>query len=631
LIISLVSAIASSAIAQSSDQSARQSYRDAKAHLANDRPNHYRQAKTDLADYPLIQYLDYYQLRRNIRRISQSDVTAFQQSYSETHLTDRLLQSWLLELARRNAWQELVDQYQPSYHTELRCYYLDALHRTGQHERALQAVPELWLATTSQPKACDPIFKVWIDADRLTERIAWERMRRALTANEAALARYLQRFLNGSVARWGSTFYQVHRNPKLIRNYDRFSIDNEYIRDIIADALPRLVRTDPNDAQAGWAHYQASHAFAPEQARRVELDLTLALARRGAEITVADLSATPDGRHVLLADVLLQNALARRDWIAVLRWHDACPEQQQSEPKWRYWQSRALAAPDHPQSDPVTARAQFEELAALRHYYGFLAADQLGARPKLNDRPSSIDPTALATLRNRAGLLRIAELLAVDDQTNARREWRYLQPRLSPTELATAVYLAAELGWTQQSIMVANAANLHDDLKIRFPTPHLDLFAAESRAAAVPISFLYGIARQESAFAADAESTAGALGMMQLMPSTAALTARRMGVAIPARRALKQADLNVKLGSRYLATLLDRYDGNRALTAAAYNAGPGRVDRWLGEVPPAPVDIWIESVPFRETRSYVKSVLAFSYIYSEKLGKPTRFLDAHEG
>jgi soluble lytic murein transglycosylase len=179
--------------------------------------------------------------------------------------------------------------------------------------------------------------------------------------------------------------------------------------------------------------------------------------------------------------------------------------------------------------------------------------------------------------------------------------------------------------------MVANAANLHDDLKIRFPTPHLDLFAAESRAAAVPISFLYGIARQESAFAADAESTAGALGMMQLMPSTAALTARRMGVAIPARRALKQADLNVKLGSRYLATLLDRYDGNRALTAAAYNAGPGRVDRWLGEVPPAPVDIWIESVPFRETRSYVKSVLAFSYIYSEKLGKPTRFLDAHEG
>ena len=121
----------------SGDQSARQAYRDAKSHLANDRPNRYRQAKTGLASYPLIQYLDYYQLRRNIRRISQSDVTAFQQSYSETHLTDRLLQSWLLELARRNAWQELVDQYQPSYHTELRCYYLNALHRTGQHERAL--------------------------------------------------------------------------------------------------------------------------------------------------------------------------------------------------------------------------------------------------------------------------------------------------------------------------------------------------------------------------------------------------------------------------------------------------------------------------------------------------------------
>jgi soluble lytic murein transglycosylase len=639
LIIPLVVAIAIGATfrssmalpAPSNPESARQAYRDAKAHLANDRLNRYRQAKSDLSDYPLVQYLDYYQLRRNIRRISQSDVAAFQQVYTETPLAGRLLNAWLKELARRNAWQDLVEQYQPSNHTELRCYYLSALHRTGQRKRALRGVPDLWLVATSQPKACDPIFEVWIDADQLTEDMVWERIRRALSAGETTLARYLQRFLNGDLARWGHTFYQVHRNPKLIRNHDRFSIDNEYIRNIIADALPRLVRTDPNDARTSWAHYQSSHAFAPGQARRIEQDLTVALARRGEQIAAANLSATVDGRHLELADALLQNAVRRQDWVALLRWYDALPEQQQTEPKWRYWHSRALAASDHPRSDPATAQVQLTELAALRHYYGFLAADHLGTQPRLNARPSSIDATVLTALRNRAGVIRIEELLAIDDQINANREWRFLQPRLSPAELGTAAYLAADLGWIQQSIMVANTTELRDDLDLRFPTPHLDLFAAESSAAAVPIGFLYGIARQESAFAAAAESPAGAVGMMQLLPSTAALTARRMGVAIPVRRQLKQADLNVKLGSRYLATLMDRYDGNRALSAAAYNAGPRRVDRWLGAVPAQPVDVWIESVPFRETRSYVKNVLAFSYIYSERLGKPTRFLDAPEG
>ena len=639
-IISLVTAVATGATGRdamglpppANPEPARQAYVDAKAHLANDRLARYRRAKSNLSDYPLVQYLDYYQLRRNIRRISRGDVAAFHQAYTETPLTDRLQRAWLLELARRNAWQDLVEQYQPSRDPKLQCYYLGALHRTGQREEALRAVPDLWRVAKSQPKACDPIFEVWIDADRLTERMAWERMRLALAAGETTLARYLQRFLSGDRARWGTTFYQVHRNPKLIRNQDRFSLDNEYIRDIIADALPRLVRTDPNDARAGWKHYQSTHAFAPERARRIEQDLTLALARRGEEIAFADLSVTPDGRHLQLADGLLQNAVQRQDWVALLRWYDALPDDaQRTEPKWRYWRSRALATPDHARSDAATAQAQLAELAELRHYYGFLAAHQLGAPPKLNARPSSVDPVALAELRKRPGFIRIEELLAIGDRTNARREWLFLQPGLNPTELATAAYLAADLGWTQQSIIVAYVADLHDDLELRFPTPHLELFAAESSAAALPMGFLYGIARQESAFAVDAESTAGALGLMQLMPSTAALTARRIGIATPVRRQLKQADLNVKLGSRYLASLMDRYDGNRALTAAAYNAGPRRVDRWLGAVPAQPVDVWIETLPFRETRSYVKSVLAFSYIYSEKLGKPTRFLDAHEG
>ena len=156
------------------------------------------------------------------------------------------------------------------------------------------------------------------------------------------------------------------------------------------------------------------------------------------------------------------------------------------------------------------------------------------------------------------------------------------------------------------------------------------MFVKESRASGVPISFLYGIARQESAFASAAHSPAGALGVMQLMPATAAATARNAGDPIPVSAALFDPSVNIHIASRHIAELLERYDGNRILAAAAYNAGAHRVDRWLRDRPARPADVWIETIPFAETRDYVKNVMAFAYIYGQRLGHPTTFLDADE-
>lgn len=621
---------AAAAALPAGDPSARQAYVAARTALVEGRMRDFRNLRRQLNDYPLAQYLDYYQLRRDLHRVHSADVRAFRRDHTDTPVASRLQYAWLTELARRQDWTRYLADYEPSQATELRCYRLEALLRTGERDRVLVEVPELWQVPRSQPKACDRVFDAWIAEGGPNEAMVWSRLRGALQANEITLASYLTRFLDGKRARWAQTFQEVHRNPKAIRNYSRFDIDNPYIRDILAHGIPRLVRTDPNDAKDAWAHYRASHAFDAAQARRIDQDLTIELARRGMEIADADLRRTPDGRHIRLADTLLRNAVQRSDWPAVIRWYDALPADQRTEPKWRYWYGRALTAPDHAASDPAAGQQRLDELAHLRHYYGFLAAHRLGTVPRLNERPGSVDPQAVVHVKTRAGMIRIRELLGINDTLNARREWHHLQGTLTPAELVAAAYLAADLGWTQQSIFAANAADLQDDLALRFPTPHLDVFSSESQAAAVPLSFLYGIARQESAFAPDAESSAGALGMMQLLPSTAALTARRMGLKAPPRPLLKEPDLNVKLGSRYLATLMARYDGNRALAAAAYNAGPGRVDRWLATLPAKPADVWIEAVPFDETRSYVKNVLAFSYIYSEKLGKTRQFLEPVE-
>jgi soluble lytic murein transglycosylase-like protein len=273
----------------------------------------------------------------------------------------------------------------------------------------------------------------------------------------------------------------------------------------------------------------------------------------------------------------------------------------------------------------------WSSIAAERQYYGFLAAEALGKAPALNYQSSRPERPQLDALQQRPAMLRIAELYALGDRSNARREWNFLLPRLDAQTRLVAPYVLADIGWTDLSVISAGKMpELKDDLTLRFPSPYTPTFAKESKATTIPIGFLYGIARQESAFGPTARSPVGALGLMQLMPATAAATARAMGEPAPGTTALFEPDVNVHIASRHLAELLERYDGNRVLAAAAYNAGANRVDRWLRDRPARPADVWIESIPFAETRDYVQNVMAFSYIYGQRLGHPTKFLDSDE-
>ena len=225
---------------------------------------------------------------------------------------------------------------------------------------------------------------------------------------------------------------------------------------------------------------------------------------------------------------------------------------------------------------------------------------------------------------------RMTELYAVGDLVNARREWRYALPLLDETGRRDLVELTARIGWGTQAIFGARDGEMADLVAIRFPRPHSDVFRRHAFQSELPLQFLYAIARQESAFNARAVSSAGARGMMQLMPTTARLVADRVRVKRPSRTDLFNPDVNVRLASHHLARLMRRYRGNRALVAAAYNAGESRVDRWTKDVDGLPTAVWVERIPFRETRDYVKGVIAFAHVYARLAGEDPPVLAPHE-
>ncbi len=606
----------------------RQRYLDALASLARNDIAGFQSQKAGLVGYALYPYLDYQDHMRRLRELTPSDVAAFRARWSTVPVADRLYDAWMDDLTERRAWDLFLANYEPSNRVDRQCDYLRALDRSGQHEAAMAPVEPLWMVGTSQPHECDSLFATWIERGHVTNQLVWNRLTLALQARSWRLARYLAGLLSRELARQGDLFYHVARDPTLIRNTSRFRKNNVMTRQIVEHGLRRLASIDPDAATDAWATYRETLSFNTHSKRVIGQDLAIGFARHGIVDRNADLSPSPDGRHLLVFEAQILASVTNQDWPTVISLIQRLDAEERTKQRWRYWLGRAqralVAKPN------TTTSAPWQDIAHERQYYGFLAAQTLGDPLALNDRPSRPAPDVVAALQQRPAMLRLRELYAIGDLADARREWAMLWPNLSGADSVAAAHVLADLGWINLSIMTANSADLRDDLSLRFPTPFTAAFIKESRASAVPINFLYGIARQESAFAPAARSPAGALGVMQLMPATAATTARNSGDPAPATGDLFDPAINIHIASRHIAELLARYDGNRVLTAAAYNAGAHRVDRWLHDRPARPADAWIETIPFEETRNYVKSVLAFAYVYGQRLGHPTPFLEADE-
>lgn len=581
-----------------------------------------------LGDYPLAPYLTYHRINSSLGQTTPEQIDKFRSEHADLPVTALLYQRWLKLQGKRRQWQLLNDRRYGTSNAELRCYFVRAQYGVGKKSAALDAAAALWSQPKSQPKACDPIFAVWRNSDQFNQGIIWQRFNASMQSGERVLARYLQRYLTGPHRATAKAYYELRRQPQRITWRGAFAQDTAENRAAISYGITRLSGRDASAAAKAWEKFRETHNFDAAQQQVIDDYVSVGLAEE-------DQFPTLQQRQSINSDFavqgLLNAAIERQHWEEVSYWGSRLNTARANDSRTRYWLARASAQSGKP--------TEFEQLALQRNYYGFLAALQLGSEASLQAMPDqSLSREEESLLLNIPGIARAVELFAVGDDLNGRREWyQQLDQQNQETQHAMA-HLAKRLGKLFLSIQTANKAGARDDLAVRFPTAYGAIFDEVAMRRGMDGNLLRAITRQESAFQTKAKSRAGALGLMQVMPATAKLAIRRGGLAktlgagsgTVVEQDLLIPERNIEIGSYHLAWLLQRYDNHRPLAIAAYNAGEHRVDRWLKNARNLPIDVWIETIPFKETRNYVQNVLAFEVVYRGLNQRPEQILREHE-
>ena len=579
----------------------------------------YQQLKRQLADYPLLPYLEYAELSDSLPT---AGVKSFLDAHAGSALDARLRGQWLDRLAKEGRWSEYVVDYDPSAGSDARrCRYAVALQRTGKRDQAFSEAAELWRYGGSRPDDCNPVFQAWRAAGGLTPALAWERIALAMDNGSTRLARYLGKYLPPSERRWLDLWLDLDEHPERIAQPALLSGDHDYKKAMIAHAIKRLGKTDPHRAADIWRNYRDSAGFSEEEACAVDENLGYRLEDEpDDEAYRFFVRMAPCPASERLHEARIRSALLREDLPAVTRWIDEIPAASRDEDRWLYWKGRALEAA----GKKTAADRLYRQAAEERTYYGFLAADRVGAAYRADHVPISAPADTVRRVLELPAMRRMKELLALGREIDARREWRHLVPGLTDDELKAAAKAFHDWGWLDRAIFTAARAEYWDDLEVRFPLRYAGQVKAYAGRRDLDPSWVFGVLRQESAFMSDVRSSAGAVGLMQLLPATASQVAKRFGMASPGNSALLDPETNIALGTGYLRMMLDDLGDHPVLATAAYNAGPHRVKRWM---PERRLDaaIWAELIPFKETRLYVQRVMAYSVIYEQRLGmKSTR-------
>ncbi|HHI93272.1 MAG TPA: hypothetical protein ENK04_07145 [Gammaproteobacteria bacterium] len=592
------------------------------------RVSEFHRLSSTLTDYPLYPYLQYQDIKRRLHKIPVKKVSAFLEQYQSLPVSRSLRHKLLRQLARQGRWQQYLDFYTPTKNIRLQCHYLYALIRTGQAEAAYPDIKKLWLTGRSQPRTCDRTFKHWKAAGKLTTELVWQRMALALDKGRRTLARYLLRYLPAKDQKLARLWIKLHRKPHLLPRYQQQIARSTHhmASRLFVNVVKRLARRTPREAEKIWFDPKTRHIATETEQYEILQQIAIALARKQLPGSEAWFSIIPDE---YLSDTARQwrvrTALLQAQWSRVLTALDALTPRQQASDRWQYWRARA-----HEElGETAAAMTQFTALARQRSYYGFLSADRLNLPYTIADRPHKTSAGTLFTIGQRPAVQRAHEFVRLGRMVEARREWHSATQHMTNNERVDAAKLAQHWGWAEQSILTMASTDQRDDLTLRFPLLFQEQILNYSEREDINPAWTYGVIRRESAFVQDARSPKGALGLMQLMPATAKHISRSLPKKYRGKSKLTQADINLSLGTRYLRKMLKRFGGQTVLATAAYNAGENRIMRWLPAETTLDAERWIENIPFRETREYVTSVLAFTIIYADRLGFEQKRLSQH--
>lgn len=573
-----------------------------------------------LHSYPLYPYLRYEELRRRIHTAPEKDVRAFLDQFAYIPAANRIRQAWLDALMQRGQHIKFQQYYQPAGNTAHDCFSLQARMLASNAPDALAQIKKFWLVGNSQPEQCDPLFSWLQKRNYLNDDLIWQRISLAMEKGNQQLAKYLAGKLSTEQVHWFALWQSVYRDPRNLFKHKELREDHPIARKIIAHGVRRMARKDVAQAVDTWREFKPRYAYSEKESTDVEASIALTAAIKHHPLAADLMYELPkDIDAVGVQQWRARAAMRANDWPAVLRSIVLMDPITKQELEWQYWRARALEEIGvHVKAGPIYAR-----IAKQRDYYGFLAADRLQKPYAMNYRPLQFSDIEIASLLNFPPLIRARELSAVGQIYHARREWNQMVSGLSKRQIPIAAVIAHKWDWHHTAIMTVAKAKQFDDLGLRFPQPFDNLVLANANKFSLRPEYVYGVMRQESAFNSAARSHAGASGLMQLMPATAKQVAQALQKSAPSRSALLQPKLNVELGSKYLRLMLDEYENQQVLATAAYNAGPHRVKRWLPENKNMPADIWVDTIPFNETRKYVRRVMAYSTVYEWKMAQKT--------
>jgi soluble lytic murein transglycosylase len=576
---------------------------------------------TLMAD-PIYDYLVAARLRRDLDSRPAEDldtaIDVFLQAHVREPVTRSLRHDWLLSLATRARWDWFLPRFADSADPALACDRLAGRLATRDTSNLESEALALWAAPVRQPHECDGVFK-WLQEQRLiTPAVADARTRAALAADNVRLAQESSADVPMPLVAPLQQWIRLLTTPKPALIELATHPDVAVEADALAGAFARLSRADSSSALSLLPLLLARPDMTPPLRARLQRAAALGAAYDHSAAAVEAFRALPNG--ALDADTMewrIRAALWALDFDTALKWIDELPESLAATPRWRYWHARAIEAT----LGTAVAEPLYNEIAGTRDYHGYLAADRLQRHYDLNVHPSLDDTAAQATLASAPGLIRAHELLACDLVEEANVEWLAVLANATPAIKIQAAHLASRWAWYAQAIIMLVQAGEWDDLALRYPRPFESEVERASAMTQLPAGWILSVMRQESLFRKDATSRADARGLMQLQPATASAVARRWRLPPLGHDALFDPKIAIPLGAAYLKDLYDRYHAQIALTLAAYNAGPLPLARWLPGKP-MDADIWIENIPFNETRSYVQHVLEHVVAYAQVYDAP---------
>jgi soluble lytic murein transglycosylase len=529
---------------------------------------------------------------------------------SNKPLSQKIRNKWLYQLAGQKNWALFNQHYRPTSDVNLQCFHVLSAYWLGSIHTVRPEITTLWLTGHSQPPACNGLFNLLLQANIIEDSLIAQRIELALENKNAPLARYLLKQFKPSRTADAEILTNIYVKPETITQIKPGFLHGA----LYLYGLKRLALINMKKAIKLWNTTQARQLLSnSEKQSFISFVAMYKVMRNDKDAAHWFNQLSPPYKDQVLLEWRIRLALKELKWREVEHFIKYHPEKDQ--PGWKYWIARAKEA----QGNKEESLLIYQKLASLRNYYGFLASMRIGKKFNFANESPVINPSVLQSYHPVTSQIRA--LFTSNHIADASRLINDFFLELSKQDKCIiAFWLINDLKWYAKALNLSNSEDLTNQLALRFPLIYQNFVNLNANTHHVSKEFIYAIIRQESTFREDIISPAGAHGLMQLMPATAKIIAKQEKIAFNNNQQLFTALINISIGTAYLKQLAKRFD-HPVLISAAYNAGPRQVVYWIKNHPPKQMDIWIETLPWRETRNYIKNIIAFYAVYQYRMNK----------